>query len=206
MRLILIRHGETYWNETRKFQGFSDPELSPKGWIQAQKLANSLREEQLSMIYSSPLQRARQTAEYISRYHSCPLAVVEELKELNQGQLEGLTVADLQRDYQDFFKKWIAEPESTQLPEGESLGSLQNRAWKAIERIIADHPEDTVAVVAHSFVNLTIICRILGLPLNHFRRLRQDAAAKNLVEFSAKGYVLHYINDTCHLKEVKNQG
>jgi broad specificity phosphatase PhoE len=201
VRLILIRHGETLWNETQKFQGFSDIELSFKGKSQAQSLAESLRGETLAAIYTSPLIRARQTAELIARYHDCPVIIEEGLKELNQGLLEGLTAEDLRRGYPEFLKNWIQRPESTHLPQGESLGDLQRRAWDSIERIIREYPEGTVVVVAHSFVNLTILCRVLEIPLNHFRRFRQDATGKNIIEFSERGAFIRCLNDTCHLAE-----
>jgi broad specificity phosphatase PhoE len=202
MRLILIRHGETLWNEQHKFQGISDIELSRKGMSQAKKLAESLKEEAIAKIYTSPLIRARQTAEQIARYHDCQVIIVEDLKELNQGRLEGLTVEELHRDFPDFFKNWIHNTESAQLPEGESLGELQNRAWAAILRMKEEHPKDTVAAVAHSFVNLTILCRILEIPLQQFRKLRQEATAKSLIEFTEKGTILRGLNDTCHLSRI----
>ena len=205
MRLILIRHGETLWNETRRFQGISDIDLSPKGLAQAQSLSESLRGENLAAIYTSPLSRARQTAERIARYHPCPVIVAEGLKELNQGQLEGLTGEDLRRDYPDFLKKWLQEPGAIRLPEGESLGDLQERSWTVIEKIIQEHPADTVAVVAHSFVNRTILCRILEIPLNHFRKIWQDATAKNIIDFTERGPILKCLNDTCHLQRMSTK-
>jgi len=199
MRLILIRHGETLWNEHHKFQGISDIELSPKGMSQAKKLAESLKEEALSKIYTSPLIRARQTAEQIARYHDCQVIVVEDLKELNQGRLEGLTAEEMRRDFPDFLRNWVQNPERAQLPQGESLGEVQRRAWAAILRMKEEHSKDTVAAVAHSFVNLMILCRILEIPLQQFRKLRQEATAKNFIEFTEKGTILRGLNDTCHL-------
>ena len=201
MRLILIRHGETLWNEHHKFQGISDIELSPKGMSQAKKLAESLKEEALAKIYTSPLIRARQTAEQIARYHDCQVKVVEDLRELNQGRLEGLTVEDLHRDFPDFLRNWVQNAESAHLPQGESLGEVQIRAWAAILRMKEEHSKETVAAVAHSFVNLMILCRILEIPLQQFRKLRQEATAKNFIEFTEKGTILRGLNDTCHLSK-----
>jgi broad specificity phosphatase PhoE len=198
-RLILIRHGETEWNETKRFQGISDIPLSSKGREQAESLARSLEREPLEAIYTSPLIRARQTAAFLARHHSCPFAVIEDLRELNQGRLEGLTGEDLRRDFPEFLTKWLEEPGETVLPGGESLGDLQRRAWTAIEDVIGRHPEKTVVVVAHSFVILTILCRALELPLQAFRRFRQDPTAKNILEFSERGITLRCLNDTCHL-------
>jgi broad specificity phosphatase PhoE len=201
MRLVLIRHGETLWNAIHKFQGISDIELSPKGITQARSLAASLKSEGFSAIYSSPLKRARQTAEIIAEYHECPLTIEEGLKEINLGQLEGLTGEDLRRDFPDFFKNWMQDPGRVPMPQGESLKEVQERAWSAIEKMARKNAGVTVLAVAHSFVNLTIISRILELPFNQLRRLRQDATAKNVIEFSERGAVVHCLNDTCHMVE-----
>ncbi len=201
MRLILIRHGETLWNETKRFQGISDIELSSKGRGQACALARSLKKEPLAMIYTSPLIRARQTADCIARHHACPVVVVDGLKELNQGQLEGLTGEDLRRDYPGFLPQWLMDPEETVLPGGESLGLLQRRAWAVIEDLAQKHQGETVAAIAHSFVILAILCRALEIPLRAFRRFRQDPTAKNILEFHEKGITLRCLNDTCHLED-----
>jgi broad specificity phosphatase PhoE len=199
MRMFLIRHGETRWNETKRFQGISDIELNARGHAQAHALAQSLGRESLAAIYTSPLIRARQTAESIARLHACPLLVEEGLKELNQGHLEGLTAEELRKDFPDFFPKWLKEPGTLVLPGGESLGELQIRTWGVMERLIRKHSQETIAVVAHSFVILTILCRVLDLPLKAFRQFRQDPTAKNVLEFTERGVVLRCLNDTCHL-------
>jgi broad specificity phosphatase PhoE len=199
MHLLLIRHGETRWNEAKRFQGISDIELSAKGFAQANSLAQSLRNETLAAIYTSPLIRARQTAECIARGRTCPFVVEEGLKELNQGRLEGLTAEELRKDFPDFFAEWLKDPGTLVLPGGESLGELQNRAWSAMERLIPKHSQETIVVVAHSFVILTILCRVLDLPLQAFRRFRQDPTAKNVLEFTERGVILKGLNDTCHL-------
>ncbi|MCX5906929.1 MAG: histidine phosphatase family protein, partial [Deltaproteobacteria bacterium] len=103
MRFILIRHGETRWNELRRFQGLSDIELSPKGKRQAENLAESMRWEKIQALYTSPLLRARQTAEEIACFHNCSVAIDDRLKELNLGKLEGLDSLELKKRYPDFL-------------------------------------------------------------------------------------------------------
>ncbi len=199
MRLILVRHGETFWNAIHRFQGFSDIELSPKGVAQAEGLAFSLKHEPLSAVYTSPLKRARRTAEIVAGYHECPVTIDEGLKELNQGQLEGLTGEEMRRDFPDFMKNWLENPGNVHLPGGECLDELQRRVWPVIEGIAHRHDQQTVLAVAHSFVNIAIICRVLEIPLNQFRRFRQDSTAKNVIEFSRGGAILRSLNDTCHI-------
>ena len=202
LKLILARHGQTVWNEHGRFQGFSDVELSAEGRQQAQSLAKSLKGLKLAGIYTSPLTRARETAAIVAQYHDCALRVEEGLKELNQGELEGLTSQDLMGKYPDFLKKWTAEPGTLRLPKGESLKDLQDRAWASVERIIKRHGEGNVMIVAHNFVNRVILCRILSMALNDFRSMRQDAGATNIIEFTGRGPVLTRLNDTCHLRRL----
>ncbi len=200
MRLFLIRHGDTYWNEMHKFQGISDVELSPHGLRQVQKLAFSLKDEGIAKIYTSPLKRARQTAGAVAQYHDCSVTVVDELRELNLGDWEGLTGEEFKRKYPNFLKEWLKNPAALKIPKGESLKDLQQRAWQAIRRIKEENDSGTVVAVAHNFVNLVILCQILGISLNNFRCLKQDPTAKNLIEISGEGAFVHLINDTCHLK------
>lgn len=200
MRLFLIRHGETWWNEMHKFQGSSDIELSPQGWRQAQKLAISLKDESITKIYTSPLKRAQQTAAEVAKCHYCSITILDGLRELDQGHLEGLTGEEFKQKYPNFLKEWLKNPGDVKLPGGESLREVQQRAWQAIERIKEENTSATVVAVAHNFVNILILCKILGISLNNFRCIKQDPTAKNLIEFSRKGIFVHLLNDTCHLK------
>ena len=206
MRLILVRHGETLWNETQRCQGFSDITLSPRGREQAQLLALTLKQEPVQAIYSSPLKRAYETAQIIARMlqatssRTLPVKADDQLKELNQGQLEGLTSQELLTYYPDLMREWAHRPATLVLPGGESLVQLQERAWRAIERIYKAHAGQTVVVVAHKFTNLTIICKAIQLELSNFRRLGQNLAAKTILEFGEMGPVLTCLNDTHHLK------
>lgn len=203
--MILVRHGQTVWNESGRFQGISDIELSAEGKQQAQSLAKSLKDLDLVAIYTSPLTRARETAGIVAQYHNCPVEVAEGLRELDQGELEGLTAQDLRDKYPEFFQKWILQPGMTRLPKGESLKDLQDRAWASVEKILEKHSEGNIMIVAHSFVNRVILCRILDLSLDDFRCIRQDVAATNIIEFTRRGPVLTRLNDRCHLRRLSQE-
>lgn len=195
LRLILVRHGETLWNAQGRVQGFTDLELTERGRQQAQALAQALQHEPLDAVYSSPLRRALETARLIAQPHGLAVQTDAELMEMDQGELEGLTGEEMRRLYPELLAEWRVHPAQVKLPGGESLAQLQERAWAAIEHIRARHPEGVVVVVGHNFTNVAILCRVLGLDMNEFRRLKQDVAAMNIVEFRPDGAVLLAANE-----------
>ena len=196
MKLILVRHGETLWNKENKIQGITDIGLNERGIEQAEKLAYSLQKEELDAIITSPLRRAYDTAQAIGKYHNISIKVEEDLQELNAGELEGLTWPELAR-YPEFLGKWKLDPSSVAIPKGESLVEVQNRVWPVIQRI--SETSQSALIVSHSFVIITILCKIQNLNLSHAANLRIGAASKTCVNIeNGSGSVL-YFNDTAHL-------
>jgi broad specificity phosphatase PhoE len=203
MRLLLIRHGETPWNRERRVQGCrSDTELSQRGREQAEKIALLLRKQRVDALYSSSLRRAVDTAKVIAQACGLEVQVAYDLREIDAGELEGLSQEELRKRYEEFWKEWSQSDPCFPLPGGESLEGLQRRTWGEIERIMERHPKETVAVVGHLLANLAIICRALGLDLSHLGRLRQDSGAINVLEITRQGSSLLQFNDTCHLVAV----
>ena len=204
MKLILVRHGETSWNEERRVQGGdSDIELNDTGLEQAKKLATFLEHESIAAILSSPLQRAIATAEVIASHHQLPVEVDQGLKELKVGELEGMSVSNLRTTFSQFLMQWWQDGGTTKLPNGESLVELQQRAWKAVERLLErhktspEHNEGTiVVVVSHYFVTLAIILKALDLPLDYFPRFRLDPGGVSILEVRDHGVRLVTFNDT----------
>ncbi len=199
MRLVLIRHGETEHNRGNITLGRADVPLNERGRLQAAALAASFSEEP-SAIYSSPLSRAHDTALAIGRACSVDVTIHDGLIEMDVGEMEHLTGAELRERYPDFLRAWLSdEAGDARMPGGESLRDVQARAWAAIERLREAHPEGVVLVVTHNFVILTVICRALGLPLSHFRRIRQGLAAKTVLDVTADSALLVQLNDNAHL-------
>ncbi|MDO8532247.1 MAG: histidine phosphatase family protein [Dehalococcoidia bacterium] len=209
MLLYLVRHGQTDWNRLHRIQGHSDTPLNETGRAQAQALARTFAEKPLSAVYSSPLRRARDTAEAIARVHRSPdesgrhglsVRTLDELKELQVGALDGVTLTEMRERYGDFLARWRRDA-SVRLPGGgETLVELQARAWPAIQRIGQVHAGEQVAVVTHSFLMQVVISAVLGLPLDHFRRVRVSEGGVSTVEFSSDSRPrLVAMNDCCHL-------
>jgi len=206
LKLILVRHGETYWNHERRVQGGdSDIELNDTGLEQARKLAAFLKNEPIAAILSSPLQRATATAEVIASHHQLPVEVDQGLRELKVGELEGMPVSNLTTTFSQFLMQWWQDGGAMKLPNGESLIELQQRAWKAVERLLERHktsPEHskdtTVIVVSHYFVTLAIILKALNLPLDCFTKFKLDPGGVSILEFRDYGARLLAFNDTSY--------
>ena len=196
MKLILVRHGETYWNEERRVQGGgSDTELSDIGVNQVRKLAAFLKNESITAIISSPLQRAIRTAEAIASYHQLSVEIDAGLEELGVGELEGVSLSSLSTTFSQFLMRWWQGDGSERLPGGESLIELQKRAWLAIEHLLARHEDGAIVVVSHYFVILAIILKALDLPLEYFTKFKVDTGGVSILEIEDYGTRLVAFNN-----------
>lgn len=201
MLLYLLRHGETAWNAQRRIQGVSNTPLNEIGVAQAKALIPSLKDRPLAALYSSPLRRARQTAEILSGgLGGLPVIEEERLAELDQGDLEGMEISAIKERYNGFWSAWQKTPADALTPGGESLPHLQERAWAAVESFRERHAGEMIAAVSHNLAITTIMCRILGVGLNEMRCIRQHNAAINIVEHSpGRGWSVVTMNSLMHL-------
>ena len=199
MKLILVRHGETHWNEAGLVQGGdSDIELNDTGLEQARKLAAFFKNEPIIAVLSSPLQRAIATAEVIANHHQLPVEIDQGLRELKVGDLEGTSISNLRTTFSRFLLQWWQDGEAMKLPNGESLVDLQQRAWKVIEGLLEKHKDGTAVVVSHYFVTLAIILKALNLPLDCFTKFKLDLGGVSILEFRDYGARLVTFNDTSY--------
>ena len=201
-RILLIRHGETEWNRIRRFQGRSDLPLNQRGRDQGHALALALEDESVTAIYSSPLARAMETARLIKVFHpSVPLFEEEGLVEMDLGEFDGMEAEHWAAQNADFLKAWLETPASVRMPGGESLQEVQTRAMGALERITKMYPpESTLLLCSHNFVNLTILCYALKVPLDRFREVRQETAALNVLYKQGQQFLVKVVNERSHLR------
>jgi broad specificity phosphatase PhoE len=202
MLLYLIRHGETDWNLERRCQGFSDSPLNETGLRQAEATARHLSDEKIDAVYSSSLRRAHEMARMIAEHHKVSVQTSDALRELNQGEFEGLTFPELLENHAEFLQQWLRDPADLRIPAGESMRELQARAWAELEEIVKKHNDGNVVVVSHNLCIATLLCQIMNLDLADFRRIQLDVATINIVEFAGRWPhpVVIRMNDTCHLK------
>jgi len=197
--LYLARHGQSVSNAIRRFQGVQDVPLSELGRRQAQALAAALYRRRPAHVYSSPLERARRTAEIVVEELGAPLTVVDDLRELSLGEWEGRTVEEIRALPGDPYARWVRDPVGCVPPGGEPLAAVQTRVLRVVEEIAAAHPNgDDVLVVCHGGVISAYLAHCLGLPLGSIWRLTLSNGSLTAV---APPRVLS-VNDTAHLSGV----
>jgi len=202
-RILLVRHGETEWNRTHRFQGRSDVPLNERGRDQGHALALALKGEAIKAIYSSPLTRAIETAHLIKVFHPSVFLFEEDgLIEMDLGEFDGMDAVDWASRNAEFRKAWQENPASVTMPGGESLSDVQGRAVRALNRITALYPPgSTLLLCSHNFVNLTLVCYALEIPLDRFREFRQEPAALNILQMQGQRLRAEVVNECSHLKE-----
>lgn len=181
--------------------GRRDVPLNDRGRAQALAIAEAFRSRDgVVAVYASPLQRAVDTAAPLADALGVEVRTDERLIEMDIGEMDGLTLTDARERYPDFMRRWLSdELAEAPMPGGESLAQVQERAWPAIESLRDAHDGRAAVVVTHNFVLLTILCRVLHLPLARFRSLRQDLGALSVLELTAERQSVVTINDRCHL-------
>jgi broad specificity phosphatase PhoE len=196
VRLLLARHGESVWNQARRFQGANDVELSPLGRAQAEALGRAIKGYKIAATYVSPMRRALETAEIALAGTGVPLVPLEELRELSLGEWEGRTVDEISALEGDPYRAWVRAPLDCPPPGGEPLPAVRDRVLRALARIGARHPNGGDAlVVAHGGVISVYLCHLLGVSFNALWRLRIDNCSLTI----AKPPRLVRVNDTSHL-------
>ncbi len=165
--LLLVRHGQTTWNVERRFQGQLDVPLSIVGITQAEELAEWIATQavQFSAIYSSDLSRAANTARPVARKLGLIPRYSEELRELNAGEWQGLTTAEVEARYQGQLQWWRTHIEQFTLPNGESVLDVQHRVSKYLTGVVQKHVGEAIIVVSHGAALAAYIAQIHGWDL-----------------------------------------
>ncbi len=207
LRLLLVRHGETQWNRDSRFQGIRDIPLNDNGRGQAAKAGEFLKDVQIDFAVSSPLARPKETAEIILRHHpGVSLDLETDLTEICHGLWEGKLESEIEADFPGLLQEWKTAPETVQMPEGENLQQVWDRAIACWQEILNKYYEEgtpkTGLVVAHDAINKVILCYLLGLKPANFWNVKQGNGAVSVIDYDKNpdsAPVLQAINITSHL-------
>ena len=157
IRLYLVRHGETEWNALGKMQGHKDSPLTDLGKAQAIEAKQKLKKIHFDIAYSSPSGRAVKTTQIILGGKQTQIKVMDELKEINLGALEGRTKEDIQNKYPQEYENFWKFPDDYQSVQGETFVELQQRAVAAVLKIFKDNKDCNILLVSHcTFIKVTL--------------------------------------------------
>jgi ribonuclease H / adenosylcobalamin/alpha-ribazole phosphatase len=198
---LLLRHGQTPMTVEKRYAGTSDPPLTDTGLRQAAAAAERLADAGVEAIVTSPLLRARQTADEVAAATQACVTVDEGFRETDFGAWEGLTFAEVRKRWPGELAAWLADP-AVASPGGESFARVIERVTGALGRVLADHGGCSVLIVSHVTPIKTLITSALLAPPAALYRMHLDVAALSQVDWYADGpAVLRSFNDTGHLHE-----
>ena len=195
--LVLVRHGETIWHAENRYAGTSDIALTPRGYEQAELLADWARTAGLDAIWVSPLLRARETVAAAAHATGLTPHVDARLRELDFGQAERRTVAEMEFLFPEAIAAYRADPVAHHLPGGEDPRDAVERAVACFEEITRLYPGGRVLVVMHTTLIRLALCRLIGLPLERYRsvfpfvrngaitEIQLDGERASLLEYNA---------------------
>lgn len=202
--LILVRHGVTAWNRERRFQGQLDTPLSEDGRQQARRLAARLAAapRTITAIYTSDLQRARDTARPVAEALDLPLVIDTGLRERGYGAFEGRTFEEIEHDLADAWRRWREREPDFELPGGgESLSRFHLRVQQTLDRLVGRHSGTTVLAVTHGGVLDSAYRIASGLAMEAVRRHDLHNASLNTIALDAGAYRLIEWGDIAHLDD-----
>jgi probable phosphoglycerate mutase len=198
-----VRHGETEWNASSKIQGNIDTELNNRGIAQAELVAKRLVKENIAVVYTSSLSRAKTTAEIIAKHSKVEAKEMHEFREISLGPWEGLTLEEIGKDYAEHFKIYREKPAEFNMPGAETFLQVTDRFCTAINNIISENKDKNIVIVSHGAAIKAALMSILGMEINHYNKFRIDNASISILNFSEKyqgGVVVECFNNTCHVE------
>ena len=202
VKMTLLRHGETKANKENIVLGTSDVGLTPVGKSQA--YASALRISKLSpdAVYTSPYNRAVETAQFISKFTGLEPNPKQGLQEMDSGEMEGTDATRMTELFPEYMARWKRDASTTRPPGGETLGEVHSRAWKSILEISDEHDGEHVVIVTHMFPIQGILCNALGLHSNHYNKISIDLGSLSSISISSADTSVKYMNSTQHLENI----
>ena len=203
--LILIRHGETDWNRELRFQGHVDVGLNEVGMEQARRIARRLAAEPVHRLFASDLLRAQQTAAPLGAGLRLPTVTDAALREQNFGRVDGMRVDDIKLQYPQDWEGWLRFEEDFCMPAGETTRQFHARIMGAVNRLVAAHPGETMAIVTHGGVLDMIYRTARSLGLNGPRQSDIPNAGFNRVRVREGAIDILTWAEVAHLADLPPQ-
>lgn len=194
IKIYIARHGETTWNVEGRIQGRSDPGLSPKGHQQSLALLEQLKNQSLSAIYTSNLQRSILTAQPIAHHFGLPIRQESELDEIAFGVLEGRNLYQFDEVTKNEWERFKDDRFNYHIPGAENYTDVANRIKPFIDKTLRNHEGEEVLVVGHRVVNRLLIGMLMEYPLEWVLKIEQTHDCLYLIQKNNEAKVFHYLN------------
>jgi alpha-ribazole phosphatase len=198
LEILLIRHGETEYNSSKKFTGITDVELNGKGREQVLKLGDALKNEVFDHIYSSDLKRCVETGDHLQKCAN-GRTFSKELREMNFGRWEGLTYVEIKDKYPEELEKWENDWTDYIIHKGESFSIMSGRVIKAFDKILKHHncnnSNGKIAIISHSGCIRTILCHYIIGSIKDSWKFRVENAAVSRLRVDNDYFYLKSLNE-----------
>ncbi len=204
-RLYLVRHGETLWNSSGKYQGVTDIPLSEEGHRQADVLAERFVKLDLDKIYSSPLSRAYDTAKRVADKKNIDVISDWHFREINFGEWEGHTVPELKEKYGRPYLDFLDNPYEMPFPGDGALKTVQKRVEEGMESILGENEDKNIMIVSHGGIVRLSIMSLMELDGSFYRKLWIDNTGITRIDLKEGRRILVSLNDSAHRKMDENQ-
>lgn len=202
--LILVRHGHVEGIHPERFRGQIDFPLTDLGKKQAAQTAAFIAENwQAKAVYTSPLERCRDTGTAIANAQGLTIEPTPLLIDINYGKWQGRTREDVKQTEPEQFNSWMTQPQLTVVEGADSLQDVQARLLRALDHMRRAHSGETVVAVGHDSTNRVFLTLGLDVPLSRYWHLQQDPCAINVLRFDESGCRVVTINQTSHLLGIK---
>ncbi|MFJ7747788.1 histidine phosphatase family protein [Peribacillus sp. NPDC097295] len=185
--ICLVRHGETDWNVQGKLQGQTDIPLNENGKIQARKCGEFLSNEEWDVIISSPLKRAKETADIIGEWVASPIILKEDFIEKNFGDAEGMSADEREAAFID-----------KNYPNQEKEENLRERLLNGLQEILTEYPEKNVILVAHGAV-IHLILRMMSNENIVSKQTKLSNACLSTIKYELNSWIIADFNQVNHL-------
>ncbi len=194
-RLYLVRHGQVTGYDRRPIYGHTDIGITEIGRLQMETLSERLRYAPIRAVYSSDLQRSRLGALIIGRHHDVPVQSLPELREMNFGAWETMTLGELSRKFPEELRKRESDLLGYEMPGGgESVKTFAERVMACVTRILAEREGEDLLLVAHGGVNRVILCSAMGLAMDRIFGLHQDYGCLNIIDYFPDSALIRLVN------------
>jgi len=198
-RVTLVRHGETDYNRTNRYMGRLPGGLTPEGRMQAERTGRRLAQDGVDALYSSPLERTRETATFLERSLGIAPRIEPGFVEIDMGPWEGRDRAEVAAEDPARWEVWLRDPTQVHVPGMESIDALRERTGAALDRLVTAHPGGHVVIVTHFACVVTAVLHAIALPSGAYRRFPVDNASLTVLRLGGVAKLLRF-NDTAHLE------